>query len=139
MNEALSKTAIEFQEQDLDCLLYCEDTLDVYESVEDFWEEWYPFDEDGYVYAPPQRLWATKKPKVELEEVADLIIDSVCERLDCEELKDCFDADKLQVLIDNYVYEQFDNVCVPDYSRYVVISENEEYQEDLGYEDVQAD
>ena len=64
MNEALSKTAIEFQEQDLDCLLYCEDMLEVYDSVEDFWEEWYPFDEDGYVYAPPQRLWATKKPIV---------------------------------------------------------------------------
>ena len=83
------------------------------------------------MYAPPQRLWATKKPKVDF--YADKIIDEVCDRL-IDDVKEFFDVDELQKLLDDYSERQLDGAWIPDYSRFVTISDGVDYEEDTSLE-----
>ena len=110
--------AKQVEEKDVKTLLYCEETDDYYESVDEFIDDYEADYEDDI--DRPERLWVTVMEKLHID--ADDIIENACED-SYEDAVDFCDKKSLQNLLDEWCRKQhaINTTYYPDYHEYVLI------------------
>ena len=109
--------AVEINEKDVNTMLYCEEFDEYYDTVDDFFDDYYCnyADKDNI----PERLWVTSVEKIYID--AANVIEDACTNLHEDAYEQCDEA-SLQELLDDWCRKQtVTTTYYPCYKQYVVI------------------
>lgn len=117
-NEKVSK-AVQVDKKDVETMLYCEEFDEYYDTVDDFFDDYYCNYADEYIYNRPERLWVTSVGKISID--AANVIEDACTNLHEDAYGQCDEA-SLQKLLDDWCRKQTGTTTYyPCYNQYVVI------------------
>ncbi len=109
--------AVEINEKDVNTMLYCEEFDEYYDTVDDFFDDYYCnyADDDNR----PERLWVTSVEKISID--AANVIEDACTNLHDDAYEQCDEA-SLQELLDDWCRKQTGTTTYyPRYKQYVAI------------------
>ena len=118
LNEKVSN-AVEVNEKDVDTMLYCEEFDEYYDTVDDFFDDYYCNYADKNTYDRPERLWVTSVEEISID--AANVIEDACINLHEDAYEQC-DEGSLQKLLDDWCKKQTGTTTYyPCYKKYVVV------------------
>ena len=110
--------AVEVNEGDVNTMLYCEEFDEYYDTVDDFFDDYYNYSDED-IHNRPERLWVTSVEKIFID--AANVIEDACTSLHEDAYEQC-DEKSLQELLDDWCKEQTGTTTYyPCYKQYVVI------------------
>lgn len=111
--------AVEVNEEDVNTMLYCKEFDEYYDTVDDFFEDYYCNYSDEDIHNKPERLWVTSVEKIFID--ATNVIEDACTNLHEDAYEQC-DEGSLQELLDDWCKKQTGTTTYyPCYKQYVVI------------------
>ena len=110
-------------EKSVSTMLYCEETDEYFDSVDDFLDTWACIHEENEEFLErPVRLWVTEILRLQID--AENIVVSACEELHEDAYEYC-DTKSLQELLNKWCSDQTGtDTYIPSYKEYVVIDWN---------------
>ena len=110
-------------EKSVSTMLYCEETDEYFDSVDDFFDTWACIHEENEEFLErPVRLWVTEILRLQID--AENIVVSACEELHEDAYEYC-DTKSLQELLNKWCSDQTGtDTYIPSYKEYVVIDWN---------------